>query len=51
MYVCGRFGEWRRAIPDNPTATLRLTCSCSSSKLCLSEPTSQSLSHLLYGQL
>ena len=22
MYVCGRFGEWRRAIPDNPTATL-----------------------------
>ena len=23
MYVCGRFGEWRRAIPDNPTATLR----------------------------
>ena len=23
MYVCGRFGEWRRAIPDNPTATLK----------------------------
>ena len=39
MYVCGRFGEWRRAIPDNPTATLRWQSGFSDLDVAYSIPT------------